>query len=106
MDVVKEPIAFSPIGSPLCPWEDTKAGVMFVTEDPRPLRARANRTTECCRGAAPNDFERSGTLKKDVKIEGTNSTSHLESTKVSKNELKMKPKVSTKPCCEHAKEPK
>ena len=39
-------------------------------------------------GHYPNDGKRRQGAKKDVKIEGTNSTSPLESTKVSKNELK------------------
>jgi hypothetical protein len=39
-------------------------------------------------GDYPNDQKRRQGAKKDVKIEGTNSTSPLESIKVSKNELK------------------
>jgi hypothetical protein len=37
-------------------------------------------------------------FKKDVKIEGTNSTSPLESAKVSKNELKTNSKIGGKAC--------
>ena len=39
-------------------------------------------------GDHPNGEKRRQGAKKDVEIEGTNSTSPLESTKVSKNELK------------------
>jgi len=36
---------------PSPPWEDTKAGVSFVTEDPRLVKTKANPTTAYCRGA-------------------------------------------------------
>jgi hypothetical protein len=45
-------------------------------------------------------------VKKDVNFDGTNSTSPLESTKVSKNELRTNSKRSGKTCCEDAKEVK
>ena len=103
MDVVVKPGLFTPSGSPLRPWEDTEAGLIFVTEDPQQVGARANPTTEFCRRAVPNDFESPGNFERDVKIEGTNSTSPLESTKVSKNELEMGPKLCPKTRFEHAK---
>jgi hypothetical protein len=52
----------------------------------------AIRATECCSGAAANVPETRRKFTKDVKINGTNPTSHLESTKVPKNELKTNPK--------------
>jgi len=88
MDVVVQPVLFSPSGTPLRPWEDAKAGVIFVAEYPLRVRARANPMTECCRRAPLNDLPKPGNFKKDVKIEGTNSTSRLESTKVPKNKPK------------------
>jgi hypothetical protein len=60
---------------------------MFFTEDPRLAWAKAIPATEFSRSAAPNDLEKPSNFKKDVKMEGKNQTSHLESTKVSKNEL-------------------
>jgi hypothetical protein len=90
----------------LRPWENTKAGVMLVTEDPPLIRVRMNPTTESSRWAAPNDLERRSKFKKDVKIEGTNSATHLESTKVSKKQTQTRPKQSGEMCCKYAKEPK
>jgi hypothetical protein len=45
-------------------------------------------------------------MQKDVKFNGTNSTTLLESTKVSKNELETNSKRSAKTCCKCAKKPK
>jgi hypothetical protein len=80
--------------------------VRYVTEDPRLLRARAIPAAECSRKATANVLETGRNSEKDVKFNGTNSISHLESTTVSKNELKTKSKRSRKTCCEYAKEPK
>jgi hypothetical protein len=106
MDVAVKPGLFSGSGSPLRPRQDARTDGIFGTESPQQVMTGANPTTKCCRRAAPNDFEKPGNFKKDVKIEGTNSASPLESTKVSKNELKMGPKVCPKMRFEHAKEPK
>jgi len=96
MDFFIEPTLLLPTGTPSPPREDTTAGATFVLEDPGMVGARANLTAECCRRTGPDDSERPGNVRKDVKIEGTNSTSHLESTKASKNELKITPKLSRK----------
>ena len=89
----------------LRPWEDTKAGAMFVTEDRQPVRTTAAPTTEPSRRAATSVLGTHSRLKKDVNFNGTNRRSHLESTKVSKNKLKMGSKQSGKTCCKYAKEP-
>ena len=106
MDVKAEPVLILPTGGPPQPREGTKAGVMFVTEHPRLVRARVKPTTKCCRGARPNDSDRPSTFKKDVKIVGTNSTSHLESTRVSKKRTQNGGESKPKTCCEYAKVPK
>jgi hypothetical protein len=46
MDVVEEPVLFLPSGGPLRPWQDTEARTLFVTEDPRLVRAMATPGTE------------------------------------------------------------
>jgi hypothetical protein len=50
------------------------------------------------RRSKPRDPDPSGEFKRDVKIVGTNSISHLESIKAAKNELKTNSKRSRKPC--------
>jgi hypothetical protein len=72
--------------------------VIYVTQNPRLVRARAIPATECSRNSAPNLIEKQMRSKKDVKFEGTNRRSPLESTKVSKNKHKMGPKQSGKTC--------
>ena len=91
---------------PLRPGEDWEAGVTYLTEDPRLSRAMAIPATECSRNSAPNFPEKHMRSKKDVKSWGTNIISPLESTKVSKNKLKMGPKQSGKTCSKQAKESK
>jgi len=102
MDIGMEPLLTFPAANPLRPWEDTKAGVILVTEDPRPDMARATSAAGFFRRAAPNALERPDNFQKDVKMEGTNSASHLESTKVSKkrtqDEAETKPKKALKRC--------
>ena len=134
MDLCGEAILILRGSGPLPPCQDTEAGVMHVSEDPRLLRARAIPATECSRKAAPSFWSAAAccrfcvsslleTLreasfrprkaaagyrapkKKDVKLDGTNSISPVESTKVSRNELKTNAKRSGKTCCEYAKEP-
>jgi hypothetical protein len=62
--------------------------VTHVSEDPRLLGARAVHATECSRKAAGDVPKTGRNFKKDVEFNGTNSISPVESTKVSKNELK------------------
>jgi hypothetical protein len=79
---------------PLLPKEglgvvDGEAGAGAHRPLPPPLPRRgvvfvAGRRLEC----AQQKRKKSGKCKKDVKIEGTNSISPLESTEVSKNKLK------------------
>jgi len=96
MDVGIEPILLLPTGAALPPWGDAKARVTFVTGDPWPVGARAKTTAERCPGASANDLEIPSKFKKDVNLDGTNSTSPLESKKLSKkrtqNEVKITPK--------------
>jgi hypothetical protein len=75
-------------GGPPSPWESTEAGVMWATEDPRLAGARAILAAECSRKAVPTILLTRAKFKKDVNLEGTNSTSPLKSIKTSKNELK------------------
>jgi hypothetical protein len=90
-------------GGPPGPWEDTEAGVICATEDLRLAGARAILAAECSRKTAPTILLSRAKFKKDVKLEGTNSTSPLESTKRSKNELKTNSKRSGKTCLQDAK---
>jgi hypothetical protein len=105
MDIRAERVLILPTGGGLRPWEDTKAGAMFVTEDPRPVRTTAVPTTEFSRKATTSVLGTHSKLKKDVKFNGTNRRSPLESTKVSKNKLKMGSKQSGKTCYKYAREP-
>ena len=61
---------------------------MHATEDPRLLRPKAIPARECSRKAARNVPATGRNYEKDVKIDGTNSISPVESAKVPKNELK------------------
>jgi hypothetical protein len=61
---------------------------MCATEDPPLAGARAILAVQCSRKAAATILLTCGKFKKDVNLEETNSTSHLESTKGSKNEPK------------------
>src|SRR5208337_1970750 len=74
--------------SPLPTCQNSEAGVMHATEDPRLLRPKAIPARECSRKAARNVPATGRNYEKDVKIDGTNSISPVESAKVPKNELK------------------
>jgi hypothetical protein len=83
-----------------------KAGATLGIKDPRLVRARVSPMAKCHRSAVPSGLERPGTFKKDVKIEGTNSTSLLESTKLSKKRTQNAPKLSPKSAENMQKSPK
>jgi len=87
MDLGEEGVLILQGGGPLRPCEDTKTAVKCVTQDRPLVRATPIPATACPQKAAPNVLETHGKLKKDVKFEGTNRRSPLESTKVSKNKL-------------------
>jgi hypothetical protein len=84
MDLGGEAALISRGGGPLRPCQDTEVGVMYVTEDPRLVRATAFPATDRSRKAAPNVPEIRRKFKKDVNCNGTELISHLESTEVSK----------------------
>jgi hypothetical protein len=105
MDIRAERVLILPSGGGLRPWEGTKVGVTLVTEDPRLVRATAIPTTEFSRKATTSVLGTHSKLKKDVNFNGTNRRSPLESTKVSKNKLKMGSKQSGKTCRKYAIEP-
>jgi hypothetical protein len=103
MDFYREATLAAQGGRTSRPWESTEAGVMCATEDPRLAGARAILAAEHSRKAAPAILLTRAKFKKDVNLEGTNSTSPLESAKTSKNELKTNSKRSGKTCLRHAK---
>jgi hypothetical protein len=83
-----------------------KAGATLGIKDPRLVRARVSPTVKCHRSAVPSGLERPGNFEKDVKIEGTNSASLLESTKLSKKRTQNAPKLSRKSAENMQKSPK
>jgi hypothetical protein len=88
MDLGEESVLILQGGGPLRPCEDTKAAVMCVTQDRPLVRATPIPATACPQKATPNVLETCRKLKKDVKFEGTNRRSPLESIEDSKNKLK------------------
>jgi hypothetical protein len=75
--------------------ENTQTGKQGAFKSPLPARAAAIAAAQCWQQPDPRVPTKS---KKDVKIEGTNLTSPLESIKVSKNDPKTKPKTGRKAC--------
>jgi hypothetical protein len=69
---------------------------MFVTEGPRLAKVTEIPVTELFRSAAPNDLEIPSKLEKDVNLDGTNSTSPLESIEVSKKQTQNGVKTTPK----------
>jgi hypothetical protein len=69
--------------------EDTEAGVMRAIEGRCPISAWGIAAGRCSPEAGLNVLRTGRKLKKDVSLEGTNLTSPLESTRLSKNELEM-----------------
>jgi hypothetical protein len=96
MDARTEPVLTLPTGGPPRRLENTKAGVMFFTEDPRQAKATEIPVTGPFRSVAPNDLEIPSNLEKDVNSDGTNSTSPLESIKVSKKQTQNGVKTTRK----------
>jgi hypothetical protein len=106
MDATAEPVLISLAGCPPQPRQDTKTGVMFVTEYPRLAQPTEIPSRVPFRSGAANDLEVPRRFEKDVNLEGTNSTSPVESAKVSKNELKTNSKQRRKTCLLWAKKAK
>jgi hypothetical protein len=69
---------------------------MFTTEDPGLVRLMATAAAERSPRVSTNILAACRMFKKDVKFNGTNSTSPLESTKVPKNKLKKGPIAAQK----------
>jgi hypothetical protein len=86
--------------------EAREAGAIFISEDPRLVRAMAIPATECSSKAEANVPETSRKFRKDVNIYGTNRRSPLESTKVSKKRTQKACKRGRKTCQEYARKHK
>ena len=89
--------------SPHRPLEAREVGLIFITEDPRLVRAMPIPATECSSKAAANAPETRRKFTKDVKSNGTNRRSPLESTKVPKKQTQKASKRGRKMCREYAK---
>jgi hypothetical protein len=85
------------------PCEAREVGLIFITGDPRLARAMPIPATECSRKAGPNVPETHRKFTKDVKYNGTNLRSPLESTKVPKKRTQKASKRGRKMCQEYAK---
>jgi len=92
MDLDEEAVRSLRGCSPYRPGEAGEVGLIFITEDPRLVRAMGIPATECSSKAAANVPDTRRKFTKDVKINGTNSRSHLESTKVPKKRTQNEPK--------------
>ena len=88
--------------SPHRPCEAGEVGLIFITEDPRLVRAMPIPATECSSKAAANVPETRRKFKKDVKSDGTNPRSPLESTQVPKKRTQNASKIGRKMCQEYA----
>ena len=89
--------------SPHRPCEAREVGLIFISEDPRLVRAMAIPATECSSKDAANVPETRRKFTKDVKSNGTNRRSPLESTKVPKKRTQKVSKRGRKMCPEYAK---
>ena len=89
--------------SPHRPCEAREVGLIFISEDPRRVRAMAISATECSSKAAANVPETRRKFTKDVNSNGTNRRSPLESTKVPKKQTQKASKRDRKMCQEYAK---
>ncbi len=85
------------------PCEAREVGLIFISEDPRLVGAMAIRATACSSKAAANVPETRRRFTKDVKNNGKNPRSALESTKVSKKRTQKACKRGRKMCQEYAK---
>jgi hypothetical protein len=86
--------------------EAREVGLIFISEDPGLIRAMAIAATECSSKAAANVRETHRKFRKDVKSNGTNRRSPLESTKVPKKRTQKASKKGRKMCPECAKKHK
>jgi len=89
--------------NPHRPCEAGEVGLIFISEDPRLVRAMAIPAAKCSSKAAPNVPETRRKFTKDVKSNGTNPRSPLESTKVTKKRTQKASKRGRKMCPEYAK---
>src|SRR5208337_1733946 len=106
MDLIEQPVGNWRACGPPRPHKAGEARLMLITEDPEgaevsaiPVAKRSPRVSVNVRGTCRM-------LQKDVKLYGTNLRSPLESTKVSKNELKKRAANAEKRPNEAKNEPK
>jgi len=85
------------------PCEAREVGLIFITEDPRLVRAMPIPARECSSKAGPNVPETHRKFTKDVKYNGTNRRSPLESTQMPKKRTQKASKRGRKMCLEYAK---
>ncbi len=103
MDLYEEAVRNLRGYSPHRPCEAREVGLIFISEDPRLVRAMPIPGTECSSKAAANAPETRRKFTKDVNINGTNLTSPLESTKVPKKRTQKACKRGRKMCQEYEK---
>jgi len=89
--------------SPHRPCEAREVGLIFISEDPRLVRVMGIPITECSSKASANVPETRRKFTKDVKSNGTNLRSPLESTKLPKKRTQKACKRGRKMCQEYAK---
>ena len=85
------------------PCEARQVGLIFISEDPRLVRVMGIAATECSSKAAANVPETRRKFTKDVKPNGTNRRSPLESIKVPKKQTQKVSQRGRKMCPEYAK---
>ena len=103
MDLHEEAVRSLRGYSPHRSCEAREVGLISISEDPRLVRAMPIPATECSSKAAANAPETRRKFTKDVKSNGTNRRSPLESTKVPKKQTQKACKRGRKMCQEYAK---
>ena len=103
MDLHEEAVRSLRGYSPHRSCEAREVGLISISEDPRLVRAMPIPATECSSKAAANAPETRRKFTKDVKSNGTNRRSPLESTKVPKKQTQKASKRGRKMCREYAK---
>ena len=103
MDLDEEAVRSLRGCSPHQPCEAKEAGLIFISEDPQLVRAMGIPARECSSKAAANVPETRSKFRKDVKSNGTNPRSPLESTKVPKKRTQNASKIGRKMCQKYAK---
>jgi hypothetical protein len=103
MDLDEEAVQISRDCSPHRHCEAREVGLILISEDPPLIRAMAIAAKECSSKAAANVPETHRKFTKDVKSNGTNRRTPLESKKVPKKRTPKASKRGRKMCPEHAK---